>query len=165
MRRVSCQGILSLALTATVGCSWSTSSGGDTEVESEDFPILWQKAGAYCSRTTPLRLVARNRAEMALCPVPDVPVDFEREMVLAVTMGQVTSDQYAIRIHQVWRDGPLIRVNVRVYRPLPSTQPSIKLACPYHVVVVPRSDLNVDGFSSTPARSGTYRGRTVPLGL
>jgi len=134
-------------------------AGADDEPET--FPILWQKAGAYCGRKAPLRLVARSLAEMAHCPIADVPVDFRHEMVLAVTMGQVTSDRYAIRIHRVYRDGPIIRVDVRVYRPQSSTQPTIQLACPYHVVVVPRSDLNVEDFSPTPQRAGPQRQRSV----
>jgi hypothetical protein len=97
-------------------------------------------------------IVARNQAQMAYCPVSDVPVDFSREMVLIAILGRVTSDQYAIRIDRVWREGSVVKVDVRVYRPPPSTQSAIRLACPYHVVVVPRSNLNIEGFAPEPSR-------------
>ncbi len=142
------------------GCSLTGSAPPVEQVE--DLPILWDKAGSYCNRTTPLRLVARNRAEMALCPISEVPVDFDHEMVLAATMGRVLSDGYAIRIERVYRQGSVIKVDVRIYRPPPVSQPSdIRPACPYHVVVVPRSDLNVEGFSPDPRRAQPRRGQKI----
>jgi hypothetical protein len=99
-----------------------------------------------------MQIVARSQAQMVYCPISDVPVDFSREMVLVAILGRVTSDEYAIRIQRVWREGSVIKVDVRVYRPTPSTKPEIQLACPYHVVVVPRSNLNVEGFAPEPSR-------------
>jgi hypothetical protein len=143
--------MMPIVLVAT-GCSWS-GSAYDAYVEVEDFPVLWETAGSYCNRTIPLRLVARNRAEMALCPVGDVPVDFDEQMVLAVTTGRVMSDRYGIRIGRVYRQGSIIKVDVETFRPTPTTQLSVQAASPFHVIVIPRSDLNVEGFSSR-ARSG-----------
>lgn len=165
MRALGSSMLILATLTTAAGCSWPTSAGVAAYQEPDEFPILWQKAGSYCNRKTPLRLVARTQAEMAGCPIANVPADFRREMVLAATMGRVTSDQYMIRIHRVWREGSEIKVDVRIYRPRPTTQSSIQLACPYHVVVVPRSDLNVEGFSPDldRARKGAKRG--LPLGL
>jgi len=157
--------LILLTLMTVVGCSWPMSAGVSAYQEPDEFPILWQKAGSYCNRKTPLRLVARNRAEMAACPIGRVPVDFRREMVLAATMGRVTSDQYMIRIHRVWREGSEIKVDVRIYRPRPTTHSSIQLACPYHVVVVPRSNLNVQDFSPDLRRAVPRRGGGLPLGL
>jgi len=159
MQQKGSQVLLLIISVAVGGCTGSLSMLGAADEEPEAFPILWERAGSYCSRETPLRLVARSRAEMALCPVADVPVDFSREMVLAVAMGRVTSDRYAIRIHRVWREESVLKVDVRVHRPPPSTQPSIRLACPYHVVVVQRSRLNVEGFWPDPRRATRSRGR------
>jgi len=140
------------ALPTATGCSWIGGPSSGPDQEPQEFPILWEKAGSYCDLTRPTRLVARSQAEMVHCPIRDVPVDFSREMVLVAAMGRVTSEGYAIRIHRVWREESVIKVDVRVYRPRPSTQAVIQLACPYHVVVVPRSDLNVEGFSPEPPR-------------
>lgn len=149
------------SMAALNGCSWSQPPQQEIV---EELPILWEKSGSYCNRTAPLRLVARNQAEMALCPISDVPVDFDRQMVLAATMGQVLSDGYAIRIERVYREGPFIKVDVRIYRPPPVTQPGdLRPACPYHVVVVPRSDLNVENFSPDPHRATPRRWRKNTL--
>jgi len=139
-----------LVLLTFGGCAGYAGSSGEPVQDVEEFPILWEKAGSHCGLTQPARLVARTRADMAYCPIGDVPVDFENEMVLTVTMGRVMAEGYAIRIHRVWREGSYIKVDVRIHRPTASTQSTIQLATPYHVVIVPRSDLNVEGFTVQP---------------
>jgi hypothetical protein len=157
VRRQSLAATAVAVMAALGGCSAFMGASGGPEPEPDDYPILWEKAGTYCDINRPMQLVARNQAEMALCPLSDVPVDFTKEMVLIAALGRVTSPGYAVRIHRVWRDGSILRVDVRIYRPPPTTQSSIELAAPYHVVIVPRSSLNVDGFSPQPRpeRPGT----------
>ncbi len=149
-----------------MGCGQFPQTAFRPDEEPEEFPILWERSGRYCDFTTPTRLVARNRAEMANCPISDVPVDFDKEMVLSVTLGRVFTDRLAIRIERVWREGSRIRVDVQTHKYGQPDREQIRMSCPYHVVVVPRSDLNVaDGFSPTPERSRSKIRRALPLGL
>jgi hypothetical protein len=114
-----------------------------------EMPITWSKAGTYSEFHEPLRLVIRDAAHLAAIPLAEVPVDFSKQMVLVATRGAVPTEGYAVRITRVWREGRRIRVDVRVSQPQPGGQPSKHALCaPYHIVVVPRSDLNVEGFST-----------------
>jgi len=115
----------------------------------QELPILWETHGTYSRVARRLRIVARDEATLAQLPLADVPVDFRRQMVLIATLGPVRSAGYGIRITRVWRDGNVIRATVRVLRPPASSEPRpLVLASPYHIVVVPKSDLNVLGFST-----------------
>ncbi len=51
---------------------------------------------------------------MAFVPVGDVPVDFDKQMVLFVTMGQVYSDAYGIRIDRVWQHDHQLKVGITI---------------------------------------------------
>lgn len=132
------------------GCSGSTGWSDMAQNESEEFPIQWERGATHGGPTYPARLAIRSRPQMAYCPIADVPVDFNTQMVLVAAMGRVMSDQYAIRIQRVWREGSLIKVDIAIRRPSPEAKPPMKLVCPYHVVVVPRSDLNVEDFTLEP---------------
>lgn len=115
----------------------------------QELPILWQQAGSYGCLKVPVRLVARDPATLAQVPLADVPVDFDKQMVLIAALGIVPSDGYAIRITRVWRRGNRILTDVRVSPPPPARRPGPpNLTSPYHIVVVPRSDLNVEGFTT-----------------
>lgn len=155
---------LLLMLLSAGGCTGMGGGASMDEYDPDEFPILWQRAGTYSSLDVPLRLVVRNRAEMALCPVSNVPVDFEKDMVLVAGMGRVYSDQYCIRINRIWREGSRLKVDVQVYRTESGSESVIKLASPYHVVVIPRSDLNVEGFAPDLRHATPKRARGLPLG-
>lgn len=95
-----------------------------------------------------MQLVVRDQATLAQVPLVDVPVDFPKEMLLIVTLGRVTSNQYAVNIDRVWREGHQLRVSSTVTTPPPGSP--LVLASPYCIAVVPRCDLNVAGFSPQP---------------
>ena len=115
----------------------------------EEMPITWSKTVTYSELYEPLRLVIRDAAHLAAIPVAEVPVDFSKQMVLVAARGAVPTEGYAVRITRVWREGRRIRVDVRVSQPQPGGQPPKHALCaPYHIVVVPRSDWNVEGFST-----------------
>ncbi len=116
--------------------------------DGETLPIIEQIQGAHCGEYTPMKVVIRDPAAFAKLPIVDLPVDFNREMMLVVTLGDVTSDQYNVRITRVWRDGSLIRVETRTTPP-PSNAPLVR-ASPFCVAIVPSSDLNVAGFRTEP---------------
>ena len=109
--------------------------------------ITWSKTGTYSDLHQPLRLVIRDSAGLAAIPVAEVPVDFRKQMVLVAALGAVPTEGYAIRITRVWRKEHRVYVDVRVTQPHPGGRPPRHALCaPYHIVVVPRSDLNVEGF-------------------
>jgi hypothetical protein len=112
----------------------------------EEYPIFYQKAGKYCGAKREMRLVVRDQAHMAFVPVGDVPVDFNSQMVLFVTTGQVYSESYDIQIDRVWRQGRLVRVGITKTYPQAGEMGFPHPCSPYHLVVVPKSDLNVEGF-------------------
>jgi len=114
-----------------------------------EFPILWEQQGTYSNITQALRVVVRDRATLARLPITEVPVDFDRQMVLVAALGPAPTDQVGIRITRVWRDKNRIRVQVQTLHPGEAKHAGLKRTSPYHIVVVPRSDLNVVGFSST----------------
>ena len=96
-----------------------------------------------------MQLIIHDEATLARVPIEEIPVDFDTEMLLIVTLGQVLSDQYHIEIDRVHRQGSKLHVETRLTRPAPGAPPVI--ATPYCLAVIPRSDLNVEGFSATPA--------------
>ena len=156
--------MVSALASAVCGCAWQEGPGassGQGDLIVEQMPILYQRGGTYCSMRSRARVVVRNKTQMALVPVADVPVDFGEQMVLFVTLGRVYSDRFAVRIERVWRQGRLIRVALTETYPAPGEAGPPQPCSPYYLVVVPRSDLNVEGFETEfPAESslgGTRR--------
>jgi len=122
---------------------------GMLEQGPDEFPILWEQQGTYSNITQAFRVVVRDRATLARLPIAEVPVDFDRQMVLVAALGPAPTDQVGIRITRVWREKNRIRVQVQTLHPGEAKHAGLKRTSPYHIVVVPRSDLNVVGFSST----------------
>ncbi len=115
----------------------------------DEFPILWEQQGTYSNIAQAFRVVVRDRATLARLPITEVPVDFDRQMVLVAALGPAPTDQVGIRITRVWREKNHIRVQVQTLHPGEAKHAGLKRTSPYHIVVVPRSDLNVVGFGST----------------
>ena len=138
-----------LMIWGAIGCN--SSSGGIEEAGSpavEEFPILRSRNGPHSHENRAMQLVVRDAATLARVPIVDIPVDFNHEMLLIVTLGRVMSDQYSVEIDRVWREKSKVHVSTRVTQPAASATPT--LATPYCIAVVPRSDLNVAGFLATP---------------
>jgi hypothetical protein len=66
--------------------------------------------------------------------------------VLFAGLGRISNDRTDIRIERVWREGSRIRAEVRILRPAQPAE-SGHPSTPWHAVAIPRSDLNVEGFS------------------
>lgn len=134
---------------------------GDPPPDIEEYAILYQKAGKYCGAKQEMRLVVRDQAHMAFVPVGDVPVDFNTQMVLFVTLGQVYSESYDIQIDRVWRQDRLVRVGITKTYPQSGEMGYPHPTSPYYLVVVPKNDLNVEGFATegvAPKMAGEERG-------
>lgn len=139
-----------LLFLGVVGCN---REGGIEQATSEstvELPILRSRNGVHSHENRAMQLVVRDAATLARIPIVDVPVNFDREMLLIVTLGRVMSDQYTVEIDRVWREKSKVRVSTRVTQPPAGAPPAI--ATPYCIAVVPRSDLNVSGFATSPPR-------------
>jgi len=147
----SIKAIVVLALLAAVGCAagdLQPSPAGSREAGQEELRILWQNSGTYSRIGRTTRVVARDRATLAQIPIAEIPVDFETQMVLVIGLGPTPTNEIAVRIARVWQDGPRIRVQERRVHPGVGSSPGFEPASPWTVAVVPRSDLNVEGFAT-----------------
>lgn len=85
-------------------------------------------------------------------PAPPLPkVDFSREMVIAVYMGQQTSGGYGVEVTGVQAGDKGITVQVKRSQPPPGAIVTAVITEPFHLVAVRRSDLPVK-FVAAPGR-------------
>lgn len=138
---------ISLIAALACGCHEIRPDRAPLLPDGEHLPILNQVAGTYSREDRPMRLVIRDAAMLAQVPLVDVPVDFRKEMLLVITLGRRLSDQYRVQINRVWRDGGLLKVDYTVVAP--DGNPPLAISSPFCIAVVPRCDLNVEGFSAT----------------
>jgi len=136
-----------LLLTGLCGCYPDRVKPATAPAPGEDLPILWEASGTYSRLSRTVRIVARDRATLAQLPIAEVPVDFDSQMVLIAGLGPTPNDKLGIRIKRVWRDGSRIRVLERHIHPGFDQAPGLRPASPWTILVVPRSDLNVEGYS------------------
>ena len=129
--------------------------------DGQDLPILNQVQGTHSNETRAMQLVIRDTISLSKVPIVDVPVDFSDQMMLIVTLGRMTSDQFSVKIDRVWREGYEIRVATTVNSPPPGAP--IAMSSPYCIAIIPRSDLNVTGFlAEPPARVRTWSQSAPP---
>ncbi len=119
---------------------------------AEDIPILWQRSGTYSRISRPVRILARDPATLAQLPLTEVQVSFDTQMVLIAGLGPTPTSEQGIRIVRVWREGSKIRVQERPLDPGGARSPGLQPASPWTIVVIPRSDLNVEGYSTQVPR-------------
>lgn len=154
--------ILGMVLLASTGACREYSDGiREVPLDGDELPILRQVCGTHSHETQAMRVVVRDPGTLARIPIQDVPVDFSHEMVLIVTLGRVTSDQYRVAVERVWRDGPTLRVRIIVSSP-PAGSPTA-MASPFCIAVVPHCDLNVAGFATEPpGRAPSWQQSPLP---
>ncbi len=149
------------SLLAAAGCHEPRHQYGVMPQDGEELPILDLVTGTHSHETQGMQVVIRDAPTLAQVPIVDVPVDFASQMLLVVTLGRVTSDQYLVTIDRVWREGGRLRVKTTVQTPPPGAP--VAMASPYCIAVVPRCDLNVAGFSPRPpTRTRSWEQSTPP---
>lgn len=142
---------LAIALVLSIGlagCATTQPTGPRPSASQEDLPILWQQSGTYSRITRGTHVVARNPMELAKLPIAEVPVDFKIQMVLIVGLGPSPTNELGVRIARVWHEGSRIRVQERRIHPGTLRSPGVEPASPWTIVVVPKSDLNVEGYTT-----------------
>lgn len=139
--------ILGLFVTLA-GCETTEPAPRARGADEEELPILWSDSGTYSRLTRNIRIVVRDRSTLAQLPLTEVPVDFDTQMVLIVGLGPTAREASGVRLVRVWRSGSRIRVQERQMHPGPGGTSPVSVASPWTVCVVPRSDLNVEGFKT-----------------
>lgn len=77
-------------------------------------------------------------------PIPDAPeIDFNKNMVLAVFMGEQKSGGYEIRITKIIKTEDNILVEVLEKKPSPDSFSAMALTSPYHAVLIKKYSLPV----------------------
>jgi len=140
--------LASWVLVTVSGCRASQSRTVLETSTAEDVPILWEKSGTYSRLTRRVRVVARDPATLAQLPLTEIPVDFDSQMVLIAGLGPTPGSDRGIRIVRVWKQGARIRVQERPIHPGLDPTPGLTPGSPWTVVVIPKSDLNVEGYAS-----------------
>jgi hypothetical protein len=93
-----------------------------------------------------VRILVRGPGTLSQLPLAEIPVDFKTQMVLIAGLGPTPSSEQGIRIVRVWREGSKIRVQERAIHPGAEQASGLQPASPWTAVVIPRSDLNVEGY-------------------
>jgi hypothetical protein len=114
----------------------------------QEVPILDQHSGDYSRLTRPVRVVIRDRATLARLPVSEIDIDFERHMILLAGLGPTWRSGSGIRIVRVWREDSVMRVEERQITAGPDEAAAPQRCSPWTMAVIPRSDLNVEGYAT-----------------
>ena len=115
------------------------SQGNKIKIERE-----WK--GIRCGYKEPLRLVIKSedqwkevweKVHRFRLPTPELPVvDFEKEMVIAVFMGERKSGGYEIEIKKIAERENKIFVEVEEKEPPSDSVQTMALTQPYHLIVI-----------------------------
>lgn len=77
-------------------------------------------------------------------PRPELPeIDFEKEMVVAIFMGERSSGGYEIEIINIIKTEKQIAIEVEEEEPPPESLRTMVFTQPYHIVVIKRYSLPV----------------------
>ncbi len=141
--------VVAIVLSVEQCCALSKEKGNvekAIEVEQE-----WK--GYHCAYTIASKLVIKTedrwkeiweKVHLLRLPKPELPkIDFEKEMVVAVFMGERSSGGYEIEIRKIIKTEKEIVVEVEEKEPSPESLQSMALIQPYHIVVVKSSPLPV----------------------
>ena len=110
----------------------------------------------------PTQIVVRSQHDWAalwsrhmrtpIAPPPPPSVDFSRDMVVGLFMGERPTGGYAIEITRIERTDQGLSVHYRTSLPDPSAIQTQALTQPFHLVTVPRVDDPVTFVDESPAR-------------
>ncbi|MGH7301983.1 MAG: protease complex subunit PrcB family protein [Candidatus Rokuibacteriota bacterium] len=98
----------------------------------------------------PTRIVVRSQNDWAAlwsrhmrtpaAPPPPPSVDFSRDMVAALFMGERPTGGYAIEVTQIERTDAGLSIRYRTTRPDPAGMYTQALTQPFHLITLPRVD-------------------------
>jgi len=121
---------------------------GDVSVNGKRLQIIAEWKGNHCGITEQKHMVITDpkdwaelwkRVHRGKIPIPEVPtIDFNKNMVLAVFMGQKPTSGYAIQITEISRTNGEVVVKVKEVTPPKGAILLQVLTQPFHIVVVPK---------------------------
>jgi protease stability complex PrcB-like protein len=83
---------------------------------------------------------------------PPPPVDFARDMVVALFLGERPTGGYAVEITQIERTDASLSIRYRTTRPDPSAIRTQALTQPFHLIKLPRADGPVTFIAESASR-------------
>lgn len=133
---------------------WEALKGrGEFSMNGKRLPIVTEWKGYHCGISEQKRIVITDPKEWAdlwrqvhrnKIPTPKVPtVDFSKNMVLAVFMGQKPTSGYAIQIAEVVQTDGEVAVKVKETTPTKGAIVLQVITQPFHIVVVPKVEAKV----------------------
>ena len=132
-------GAATLALASTLACG----PGHDpAEVPPQVIPPRAVASGPYGPRTPVARLVQDADEVRAVWPTTpaDLDVDFERESLVLVALGERPTGGYAVEIREVLAGGGALHVRYVEVRPGARCFVTQAVTYPYAAVAIPRFD-------------------------
>jgi hypothetical protein len=101
----------------------------------------------------PAQIVVRSQNDWAAlwsrhmgtqaAPPPPPSVDFSRDMVVALFLGERPTGGYAIEVTRIERTGAGLAIRYRTTRPDPAGMQTQALTQPFHLIKLPRVDGSV----------------------
>ena len=141
MRRVA--GVVVLLLAACTACA----------AVAAPVPFSTLAKGLASGVDQPAQVVVRSRNDwVALwsrhmgtqtAPPPPPSVDFSRDMVVALFMGERPTGGYAIEVTHIERTDAGLAIRYRTTRPDPAGMHAQVLTQPFHLITLPRADVPV----------------------
>ncbi len=123
----------------------------EKEVVKKAIGVEKEWKGYHCGYTEAARLVIKTedrwkevwgKVHLLRLPQQELPkIDFQKEMVIAVFMGERKSGGYEIEIRKIIKTEKEIAVEVEEEEPSPESLQSMAITQPYHIVVVKSSPL------------------------
>ena len=127
-------------------------SGITAEIRAE-IKVEKEWKGNHCGYTEPERLVVKTKDQWMevwrkmhrlRLSTPELPlIDFKKEMVIAVFMGERKTGGYEIEIIRVTQKESKIFVEVEEKEPPSDSVQTMVLTQPYHLIVIPKPSLPV----------------------
>ena len=143
-----CALLAPLVLLALVACSSTRSA----EPSDSSGPVAFESIARQeqSGLTEPEHSVIRTqqawvelwqRINVYRIPAPPAPtLDFARDMVVLVALGQRPSAGHSVEVVAIERDGSFLRVRAKSRAPAPGAVQAAVLTHPFHAVRVARSD-------------------------
>ena len=125
----------------------------EKEVVKKAIEVEKEWKGYHCGYTKAARLIVKTedrwkevwgKVHRLRLPQQELPkIDFQKEMVIAVFMGERKSGGYEIEIREIIKTEKEIVVEVEEKEPSPESFQSMAITQPYHIVVVKSSPLPI----------------------
>ncbi|MCS7191925.1 MAG: alkaline phosphatase family protein [Armatimonadetes bacterium] len=126
---------------------------GEISMNGKQLPIIAEWKGSYCGVIEPKQIVIKSakdwedlwkQVHKGKILMPNIPaIDFNKNMVIAVFMGQKPTSGYSIQIAEVEQNDGEVIAKVRSTSPPMGAIVLQVLTQPFHIVVVPKVESRV----------------------